>query len=99
MLKEEMTSEQLCFFVKEVFASIREINRRLDELKIVCEMESCTEDMKHEVRKRFTAMNDTKLNLIYSIYDIRGQFKDYFGNEKTKDLLQTTKLYSELKDL
>jgi len=92
-----MNAEQLHFFIKEAFASIREINRRFDELKWVFRLESCNEETKAEIRERFKKLQETKFCLIYSIYDIRMQFCKTF--EAHSKILGTIKLYEELRDL
>lgn len=99
MLCDEMNSEQLFAFTRELFASIREINRRLDELRWVYNLPVSTEEVKKEVRERYKRLQETKFCFIYSIYDIRTQFTRIIGEDKYQEVLGTIKLYEELRDL
>lgn len=94
-----MSSEQLFFFLKEIFASLREINRRLDELKWVFRLPSCNEETRDQIKERFKRLQETKFCLIYSIYDIRAQYSKFLGPEQYQRILGTIKLYEELRDL
>lgn len=99
MLCEEMTSEQLFFFTKELFSTLREINRRMDELMWVFRLPSCNQETKDEIKARFIRLQETKFCLIYSIYDIRTKFVKILGEDQYQKVLGTVKLYEELKEL
>ena len=94
-----MKSEEIFLFVRECINSIRELNRRKDELRWIMKQEECSEDLKGKIRERYKSLQETKFCLIYSMYDVRSQSTQVLGQEQYEKVLGTIKLYEELKDL
>ena len=99
MLYEEMTSDELNFFMKEIFSSLKDTNKRMNELKFIMKLPACNLETKNEIKERFKRLQQTKFCLIYSIYDVRTRFVKIFGEPQYQKTLGTIRLYEELRDL
>ena len=104
MLQDEVNTKDLRFTFMEMISSVRELNRRIDELKYVVKSGWCNEDCKQKVVDRITQLNETKFRIIHSIYDIRLKvLATYsFSSEeraKMEELFNFSTLYKDLKHI
>ena len=56
--------------MRELFASIRDVNCRIDELKTILRLDYCKSEESYAIN-RIESLRNTRLCLIQSIYDIR----------------------------
>jgi hypothetical protein len=105
MLQEQTVStKDCCDFLRESFSSIKELNRRIDELRMVINAGWCEGESKKKVLNRISLLMATRCSLIYGIYDMRLKIIDSFpvhSNEKKgmEKILKFETLYKELKNL
>jgi len=69
--KQYIDSNQM---MRELMGSVRDLNRRLSELKTLLVSDSIKKEKKAEVIDRYKRLTKTKFELIYSIYDVRQRF-------------------------
>ena len=91
MLHVISTHKETLELISGLFSSIKEINRRLDELSWANEKNIFTRKGKNEVKIRISKLTDTRLNLMLSIYSMKDIHVNITGNK--------SELYSELKQL
>lgn len=78
----------------QLFSSIRDLNRRLNELKGVIKSESCSDEGRRLTVKRIERLNETRMCLIYSVFDLRKKAEKEINTQLTIGTL-----YKELKNL
>lgn len=96
-----MTREEILFFARELFASLRELNKRIDELQWIIKGDLYREDKKQEIIDRIKRLIETKFCLISSIYDIRIKLIECFSYdvaeyEEIKEAFKIDGLYNRL---
>jgi len=102
---KENNSQDFHQFFRELLSSIKETNRRIDELKWVLRSSICTDEGRNKVIKRIEALVQTRFCLMFSIYDTRLRLVSNLSDESTlsreraEELFKTNKIYKELKSL
>lgn len=102
MLPDEYDPKVVHVTLKELLCSIRELNRRIDELKIVYRQPSCQGEIKNFIKDRIWRLYDTKFCLIHSIYDLRMNVIKAFSHEndeKIRELFSLKNLSKELRNI
>lgn len=99
MLCKEVNSEELHFFIKEVLASLRDTNKRIDELNWVRHLESCDEQTKVSVAERLKKLHDSRSKLISSIDSVKMHFREAFGDDQYRRIFGSESLHKELQEL
>jgi hypothetical protein len=104
LLQNEVNSKDLNIFLREILNSIRELNRRIDELKIVIKSGWCDEKGKKKLIDRIVALMDTRFNLIYSVQDMRCKLINSFPpgsieRWEMNRILNVENLYKDLRSL
>jgi hypothetical protein len=103
MLPDDIKPEDIHFTLKEMLSSIRELNRRIDELKIIYRQPSCGGEIKDFIKDRMWKLYSTKFCIIYSIYDLRMNVIKTFSNESNdenfKKIFSIENLSKELRNL
>lgn len=94
MLRNEKDCLEFPKLLSQLLSSIRDINRRLDELKWIVKDKLCTEEGRKEIVQRIERLSETRMCLIYSLMDVKKQVENTLNQE-----LDMTKLYKELKEL
>lgn len=90
MLPDEIETTDILRVLREMFASVRELNRRIDELQWVLKEEihheypdqppetikidALTDDGRSAIKTRIWRLIQTRFNIMHSIYDMRGKF-------------------------
>lgn len=95
--QEELSHRDIFNLIRELLVSIREINRRLQELKWVVKESLCNEEGRRKIVKRIENLNNTKMCFIYSVHDLRDRAE--IALEKRDSSLRLKTLYQELKNL
>ena len=87
--------------MRELISSVRDIGKRLDELKMVLKEDLCAPEKKHIIIDRIKKLNETKFELIFSVYDIRKQFVDAVGDGTgtVRESFSAEGLYSSMKQV
>jgi len=103
-LQKEVIPRDLQVFLREILCSIRELNRRISELKLVIRSGWCNEESKKKVIDRIMALNNTKYCFIYSIQDMRCKIINScpLGSPERAEMgkiLNAENLYEDLKNL
>jgi hypothetical protein len=70
--------------IRELFSSIRDVNRRIDELKGLLRSGYVSKDKEAEVVNRCKALIETRMRLMYSVYDVRHKFVEALSDEHNK---------------
>jgi ribosome recycling factor len=104
MLQNEVSAKDLRVTFREMLSSVRDLNRRIDELKNIVKAGWCTEDSRKKVLERVAKLTDTKFCIIHSIYDIRLQVLQTFSSESDEkadmeEVLSLDSLYKDLKNI
>ena len=104
MWPNENTSKQVRDTLREMISSIRELNRRIDELKYVIRSGWCTCDSKRKIVERIAELINSRFSLIYSIYDIRRSVIEScplnsIEHKRMEEILSIDTLYKELKNI
>ena len=104
MLQTEITSHGLQEIFREMVSSVRELNRRIDELRLVIKSGWCDEKSTPKVLDRIARLMESKLCVIYSIHDIRMQLLSTYSvgsveRNKMEDILDISTLYKDLKSI
>jgi hypothetical protein len=104
MLQDEVTSHDLQKTFCEMVSSVRELNRRIDELKYVVKSEYCTVEGKTKIIARIARLMETKLCIIYSIHDIRIRLINTYAAGSVErihieSMLDLETLYRDLKSI
>lgn len=98
--KEEIKTSEYCFLIRELICSIREINRRLNELNIIIQSDFCTNEGKKEVFERCVRLTETKRCLVESLKEVVNNITSSSINEELKkdlnSLFNDINLYQEL---
>jgi len=95
MLYEGLDNQGMYNLLMELLSSARDINRRLDELKLVIRGGVCSTEGKRKALERVNKLIKTKIMLAHSIYDVRSKVM----RTSDEDLLQTENLYKDLREL
>ena len=87
-------------------SSIRDIGKRIDELKMGIFEKWYNDKGIEEVKKRIIVLKNTKFNLMWTIYDIRQKILNNYAyvincaeKEEMEEILKLGALYTHLKDL
>jgi hypothetical protein len=103
MLQREVESQQeILFVLKELLTSIKEINRRIDEIKIVMKNPKAPLDLIKDLKDRILALRQSQFCFIHSIYDIRVRAISSFApeeKERIENIFSIKDLYRDLKKL
>lgn len=102
MLHENLDSHELYKLLKGMFDSIREINRRIDELSLVIKNDWCTPGGKKEITSRVANLIESRLHLSTSIHTIRNHLVSSFGEQDQRELsglFNRGDLYGQLRKL
>lgn len=74
--------------MRELISSIRDTKTRINELKSLVKGDFCRPERKKEVIGRIERLIETRLQLLYSIYDIRHRFLAYLSTESERKALE-----------
>jgi hypothetical protein len=97
MLYDHLSDLEVYRITNQILSSIRETNRRLDELKWVVKEGLCDGPMGlRAIAKRIERLSETRMKLIYSVSDLRRRINRSIGKEEH---LGIKDIYKELKDL
>ena len=100
MLQEKMNHKECLELVTSMIGSVKEINRRMSELKWTIKNGLCSEQGKKTILEKIIRLNETKHCIIYSIYDVRNSVIDALNDGSQKsEFLNMNDLYRQLKDL
>jgi len=69
--QRDLDIKEVMMLAKELFFSVRDVNRRLDELLLMRENEFCCGNVDEYVVDRIKKLKETKFKLIFSLQDIR----------------------------
>ncbi len=86
--------------MRELLASVRDTNRRLEEIRIMVQSDAIKKVRKPAVISRYERLTETRFCLIYSIYDMRQKFIKQVSDEHRKDEIEKSfaldKLFKDL---
>ncbi len=75
--------------MRELINSIRDVSKRIDELTMIVNRDICRQEKKAFVVDRIRRLKETKIQLIYSVYDTRTRFinaVDISNGEKLSEI-------------
>jgi hypothetical protein len=100
--EEDQIENDMHYLLSGLFSSIKETNRRIDEIKYILQNPNCTPELARELRDRTFRLKETKFCLIYSVCDIRlkiTRIRNEEERERMCNILEINHLYKELKNL
>ena len=102
MLSEDISQKDAHILVKEMMSSIREINRRLDEIRLILQNPKCSQALMIDLDERLKKLEITKDCLIDAIYRTRGNllsFRETESRERLGEIFKVDNLSKELSKL
>lgn len=96
MLPNDVDTQDVLRTLREMFASVRELNRRIDELQWVLREEihheypdkppetfkiaALTDEGRDAIKTRIWRLIQTRFSIMHSIYDMKGRFVKTFSD-------------------
>ena len=99
---DELNHQEIHFLIKGLFDTVRETNRRIDEVERVMQHPGCGSALTQHLAARKERLTDTRFCIMESIYEMRFRFRGLLAPETRASMevvLDKEKLFGELEKL